>query len=42
MIIRLHFQVTATPKIRAPLQVSEEPVSILAKYYDIYELIVTK
>ncbi len=40
--MRLYFQVTATPKIRAPLQVSKEPVSILAKYYDICELIVAK
>ncbi|MGP1924412.1 MAG: hypothetical protein ACTS73_05870 [Arsenophonus sp. NEOnobi-MAG3] len=41
-MIRLHHQVTTTPKITAALQTTKEPASILGKPYGISKLTVAK
>jgi transposase-like protein len=42
MLIQLHSQATTTPKIRAEIQASREPASVLAERFGITEQTVWK
>ena len=42
MLINLHSQATTTPKIRAAIQASDEPVSVLAERFGVTEQTVYK
>jgi len=42
MLIRLHKQVTTTPKLRAAIQVSDAPTSVLAERFGTTEQTVYK
>ncbi|WP_269812827.1 hypothetical protein [Pontibaca salina] len=37
MLIHLYSQATTTPKLRAAIQASDEPVSVLAKRFGVAE-----